>query len=51
MWWSRVFRLSPAETPHLFEMVGRQFEEHAKRELLPKLRAEFIKLYAQAHRA
>lgn len=41
-----VFRLSPELTPHLFEMVGRQFEEHAKRELLPKLRTEYLKLYA-----
>ncbi|WP_187971127.1 hypothetical protein [Aquibium microcysteis] len=40
-----VSRLSPKETPHLFEMVGRQFEEQAKRELLPKLRAEYLKLY------
>lgn len=37
--------LSRETTPHLFEMVGRQFEEQAKKVLIPKLRAEFMKLY------
>ncbi|PLP55531.1 hypothetical protein CYK37_30030 [Mesorhizobium loti] len=37
--------MNPGDTPHLFEMVGRQFEEHAKKVLIPKLRAEYMKLY------
>lgn len=39
--------ISADETPHLFEMVGRQFEEQVKHDLLPKLKAEYLKLYSQ----
>lgn len=37
--------INDRDTPILFEMVGQQFEEAAKRELIPALRRQYQQLY------
>ncbi|TPI67585.1 hypothetical protein FJ420_01875 [Mesorhizobium sp. B3-1-3] len=44
------YRINEQDTPHLYETVCRQFEERLKAHLIPKLRAEFGKLYAMSRR-
>lgn len=37
--------INDRDTPLLFDMVGRQFEEAATRELIPALRREYLSVY------
>lgn len=42
--------INDRDTPHLFEMVGRRFEEAATAELIPALRREYMSIYNQFKR-